>query len=55
MRRRTGFQQTVLLRELKALGYWGEYTILRDYLTALRPVATPEPVIRFENGPPDTG
>src|ERR1700746_3557923 len=29
---------TVLLRELKALGYQGGYSILKDYLAALRPV-----------------
>src|SRR5215469_15860272 len=39
---------TVLLRELRALGYQGGYSILKDYLATLRPVATPEPVIRFE-------
>jgi transposase len=42
---------TVLLRELKALGYRGAYSILKDYLTTLRPVATPEPVMRFETEP----
>jgi transposase len=42
---------TVLLRELKALGYQGGYSILKDYLAALRPVAEPEPLIRFETDP----
>lgn len=42
---------TVLLRELRALGYQGGYSILKDYLATLRPVATPEPVIRFETDP----
>jgi transposase len=42
---------TVLLRELKALGYQGGYSILKDYLAALRPVAAPEPLIRFETDP----
>jgi transposase len=39
---------TVLLREIRRLGYRGGYSILKDYLATLRPVATPEPVIRFE-------
>ena len=42
---------TVLLRELKALGYQGGYSILKDYLATLRPVAEPEPLIRFETDP----
>ena len=42
---------TVLLRELKALGYPGGYSILKEYLATLRPVAEPEPVIRFETDP----
>jgi transposase len=42
---------TVLLRELRTLGYRGGYSILKDYLATLRPVATPEPVIRFETDP----
>jgi len=42
---------TVLLRELRALGYAGGYSILKDYLAALRPVVKPEPVIRFDTDP----
>ncbi len=42
---------TVLLRELRALGYAGGYSILKDHLAALRPVAKPEPLIRFETEP----
>src|SRR2546423_8599427 len=42
---------TVLLRELRALGYPGGYSILKDHLAALRPVAKPEPLIRFETDP----
>jgi len=42
---------TVLLREVKALGYPGGYTILKDRLATLRPVAKPEPLIRFETEP----
>jgi transposase len=41
----------VVLRELRALGYAGGYSILKDHLAALRPVATPEPLIRFETDP----
>src|ERR1700756_2710102 len=32
---------TVLLREIRALGYPGGYSILKDYLAALRPVVKP--------------
>ena len=42
---------TVLLRELKALGYAGGISILKEYLATLRPVAKPEPLIRFETEP----
>ncbi len=42
---------TVLLRELKAPGYQGGYSILKEYLATLRPLAEPEPVIRFETDP----
>jgi transposase len=42
---------TVLLREQKALDYPGGYSILKDHLATLRPVAKPEPVIRFETDP----
>ena len=39
---------TVLLREIKTFGDRGGYSILKDYLATLRPLAKPEPVIRFE-------
>jgi transposase len=42
---------TVLLRELRTLGYPGGYSILKDHLATLRPVAKPEPLIRFETEP----
>jgi transposase len=42
---------TVLLRELRALGYPGGISILKDHLATLKPVATPEPLIRFETEP----
>jgi transposase len=42
---------TVLLRELRSLGYAGGYSILKDHLAALRPVAAAEPLIRFETEP----
>jgi transposase len=42
---------TVLLRELRALGYPGGYSILKDHLATLRPVAKLEPLIRFETEP----
>jgi transposase len=42
---------TVLLRELRALGYPGGVSVLKDHLATLRPVAKPEPLIRFETDP----
>jgi transposase len=42
---------TVLLRELRGLGYAGGYTILKEHLATLRPAAKPEPLIRFETEP----
>jgi transposase len=41
----------VLLRELRALGYPGGISILKDHLATLKPVAQPEPLIRFETEP----
>jgi transposase len=41
----------VLLRELRALGYAGGYSILKVHLASLRPVAKPEPLIRVETEP----
>jgi transposase len=42
---------TLLLRELRGLGYIGGYSILKDHLATLRPVPQPEPVIGFETDP----
>ena len=42
---------TVLLGELRARGYTGGITILREHLAALRPVLPVEPVVRFETKP----
>ncbi len=42
---------TVLLRELRGLGYPGGYSILKGHLATLRPVTEPEPLIRFETDP----
>jgi transposase len=42
---------TVLLREMRALGYAGGISILKDHLATLKPVAKPEPLIRFETEP----
>ena len=42
---------TVLLGELRARGYAGGYTMLKAYVAGLRPVAVPEPVVRFETAP----
>jgi transposase len=42
---------TVLQRELRALGYTGGVSILKDHLATLKPVAKLEPLIRFETDP----
>jgi transposase len=42
---------TVLLRELRTLGYAGGISMLKDHLATLKPVAKPEPLIRFETDP----
>jgi len=42
---------TVLLHELKALGYSGGYSILKEHLATLRPTAKPDPLVRFETEP----
>ncbi len=42
---------TVLLGELRARGYTGGITILREHLATLRPVSPVEPVVRFETKP----
>lgn len=40
-----------LLREIRAEGYDGGYTILKDYLTLVRPVKQPLAVYRYETKP----
>lgn len=42
---------TVLLREIRELGYEGEISILREYLAKIRPEQREEPLIRFETPP----
>lgn len=42
---------TRLLQELRAAGYTGGYSQLRDYVRTLRPAPVPEPVVRFETPP----
>jgi transposase len=41
----------VLYQEILRLGYPGKIRILREYLATLKPVAKPEPIIRFETQP----
>jgi transposase len=42
---------TVLLSELRARAYTGGITNLREHLAASRPLASPEPMVRFETNP----
>lgn len=42
---------TVLLREIRAQGYDGGITQLKEYLRSIRPAIEPEPVVRFETEP----
>jgi transposase len=42
---------TVLLREIRELGYDGGITQLKDYLRSIRPALEQEPVVRFETEP----
>ena len=42
---------TVLLREIKARGYDGGYTQLKEFLRGLAPAPKPDPVVRFETAP----
>jgi transposase len=41
----------VLLRELRARGYDGGITQVKEYLRIIRPQAAPDPVVRFETEP----
>ena len=42
---------TVLLDEIKARGYTGGITILRDFIVILKPRRRPDPLVRFETPP----
>ena len=42
---------TVLLRELRARGYAGGYTLVKDFVAAQQPPAVADPVVRFETAP----
>ena len=42
---------TVLLREIKSLGYDGGITMLKEYVRQHRPTAPADPVVRFETLP----
>ena len=42
---------TVLLREIKELGYTGSHSQLRAYMHSLKPTLPVDPVVRFETAP----
>lgn len=48
---RVPLHATVLLREIRAQGYNGGITQLKEYLRSIRPRIDPEPVVRFETEP----
>jgi transposase len=49
--RKAGLRATVLLREIRALGYTGGITQLKAYLRSVRPAPPIEPIVRFETEP----
>src|SRR5690554_2900454 len=40
-----------LLEEIRAAGYTGSYTQLKEYVREVRPVPPPDPIVRFETPP----
>jgi transposase len=46
---------TRMLEEIRAAGYTGGITQLRDYVRAIRPTPVAEPVVRFETAPAQQG
>lgn len=42
---------TVLFDEIKAMGYSGCVTTVRNYVRTMKPVSRPDPVVRFETEP----
>jgi excisionase family DNA binding protein len=46
---------TRLLEEIRAAGYVGGYTQLKDYVRGARPAPPPDPVVRFETPPGHQG
>ena len=42
---------TRILEEVRAAGYAGGYTQLKDYVRKIRPGPPPDPVVRFETPP----
>lgn len=41
----------LVLKEIRALGYTGGYSVLKDFVRAMRPKAVRRPHLRFETGP----
>src|SRR5678815_3924217 len=46
---------TRLFDELRAAGYGGGYTQLKEYVREVRPTAAPDPIVRFETPPGHQG
>ena len=48
---KSGLRATVLLREIRAVGYAGGITQLKEYAHSIRPTLPLEPIVRFETEP----
>jgi transposase len=44
-----------VLRDIRAVGYQGGYSILKDYIRSFRPAPVTQPHLRFETGPGEQG
>jgi len=45
----------LVLKEIRALGYTGGYSVLKEFVRSLRPKAVRRPHLRFETGPGEQG
>ena len=50
-----GFSAVLVLEEIRALGYTGGYSVLKEYVRSIRPKAIRRPHLRFETDPGKQG